>query len=100
MRKTIESWLECVHCGEKYEIDKVRYLCRCGGCLDVRRNLASIDGKRYLVDMWEISSCGFLRQARDPKAFTLGRCLRATKHFAQVSADHQTHDRVMVGCIG
>lgn len=52
MKKSIEAWLECAHCGEKYEIDKIRYLCRCGGCLDVRRNLESIDGK-FLKNLWE-----------------------------------------------
>jgi threonine synthase len=49
----INTWLECVHCSAKYEIDKIRYLCNeCGGVLDVRRDLAAIDGAKLKAD-WE-----------------------------------------------
>lgn len=47
-----ESYLECVRCGATYEIDKLRYTCNCGGVLDVKRNLAKIDGQQ-LKALWE-----------------------------------------------
>jgi threonine synthase len=52
MKNKIETWLECVHCSKKYEIDKVRYLCECGGVLDVKRDLGAIDGQK-LKQTWE-----------------------------------------------
>lgn len=48
----VESCLECVRCAKTYEIDKIRYLCDCGGVLDVKRNLAAIDGQK-LKKTWE-----------------------------------------------
>jgi threonine synthase len=51
MRKT-ESWLECVHCKKQYDISELRYLCCCGGVLDVKRNLGQIDGAE-LRKTWE-----------------------------------------------
>ena len=44
--------LSCVHCGAEYNIGEIRYLCDCGGVLDVKHDLSSIDGKR-LVETWE-----------------------------------------------
>ncbi len=52
MSDKIASWLECVHCGVRYEVNKIRYLCDCGGVLDVKRDLAAIDGKE-LLNKWE-----------------------------------------------
>ncbi len=52
MEKEIKSWLECAHCAKKYEIDKIRYLCDCGGVLDVKRDLSKIDGEK-LKQTWE-----------------------------------------------
>jgi threonine synthase len=40
----VETWLECVHCNAKYDLAAVRYLCECGGVLDLRRDLAAMDG--------------------------------------------------------
>ena len=48
----IESWLECVRCKAKYETGKIRYNCDCGGILDVKRDLAKIDGAK-LKQLWE-----------------------------------------------
>ena len=48
----IESSLECVRCSKNYDINKIRYLCDCGGVLDVKRDLASIDGEK-LKRTWE-----------------------------------------------
>lgn len=50
--KKINSWLECVHCSKKYELDKIRYLCDCGGVLDVKRELNALDGQE-LKKLWE-----------------------------------------------
>ncbi|OGV48844.1 MAG: threonine synthase [Lentisphaerae bacterium GWF2_44_16] len=50
--KNINSWLECVHCSKKYELDKIRYLCDCGGVLDVKRDLNALDGQE-LKKLWE-----------------------------------------------
>lgn len=47
-----KSWLECLKCQRKYELDKVRYSCDCGGLLDLTRDLGKIDGKR-LLKTWE-----------------------------------------------
>ena len=52
MQKVLKTWLECVMCGEKYGLEDVRYTCGCGGCLDLRRDLSGLDGKR-LVEEWE-----------------------------------------------
>ena len=50
-KKKIDSWLECVHCHEKYDIDQVKYLCKCGGVLSVQRDLTIMDGK-FLKNIW------------------------------------------------
>lgn len=52
MKNSVETWLECVHCSKKYEIDKIRYLCECGGVLDVKRDLNAIDGQE-LKETWD-----------------------------------------------
>jgi threonine synthase len=45
MPAAIDTWLECVHCAATYDLGEVRYLCAaCGGVLDLRRDLARIDG--------------------------------------------------------
>ncbi|OGV32341.1 MAG: threonine synthase [Lentisphaerae bacterium GWF2_45_14] len=48
----IESCLECVRCSKNYDINKIRYLCDCGGVLDVKHDLSAIDGKK-LKQTWE-----------------------------------------------
>jgi len=48
----IESCLECVRCAKTYDINKIRYLCDCGGVLDVKRDLSAIDGQKLKKD-WE-----------------------------------------------
>ncbi|MGE4563379.1 MAG: threonine synthase [Victivallaceae bacterium] len=48
----IEAWLECVRCGASYDLSEVRYNCDCGGILDVRRDLAKVDGGE-LKALWE-----------------------------------------------
>ena len=45
-------WLECITCSQKYEINKIRYTCDCGGLLEVKRDLSKIDRKR-LLQTWE-----------------------------------------------
>ncbi len=50
--KAIGSWLECVRCKAKYDTGSIRYLCDCGGVLDVRRDLAKADGAK-LKSLWE-----------------------------------------------
>ncbi len=45
-------WLECIECKEKYDLEKVRYTCDCGGTLDVKRDLSKIDGE-FLKSMWD-----------------------------------------------
>ena len=50
--KKVNTWLECVHCSKKYEMDKIRYLCDCGGVLDVKRDLNALDGQE-LKKLWE-----------------------------------------------
>lgn len=52
MKNMLPSWLECVKCQAKYEIDKPRYNCQCGGILDVKRDLSAIDGAE-LKQRWE-----------------------------------------------
>ncbi len=52
MTAKADSWLRCVHCGADYDISDSRYLCTCGGTLDVKRNLSKLDGKE-LVATWE-----------------------------------------------
>lgn len=52
MQTEIKTWLECVSCGEIYNLDKIRYTCDCGGVLDVRRDLGMFDGKK-LLKTWE-----------------------------------------------
>lgn len=49
---TIESYLQCVHCGKTYDLGEVRYYCDCGGTLDVKRDLAAVDGE-HLKTVWE-----------------------------------------------
>ena len=44
MKLKIETWLECVACGTKYDLNSIRYNCDCGDILDVCRDLSSIDG--------------------------------------------------------
>lgn len=39
-------------CGQDYSLDKIRYTCECGGVLDVKRNLSSLNGKE-LKSKWE-----------------------------------------------
>ncbi|HJO95876.1 MAG TPA: threonine synthase [Victivallales bacterium] len=48
----IETWLECINCSKTYDIIDLRYTCDCGGLLDVKRNLQTID-KNYLLSTWE-----------------------------------------------
>ena len=35
MKFSVETWFECVRCGQRYALDEVRYNCHCGGILDV-----------------------------------------------------------------
>ncbi|NOY74197.1 MAG: threonine synthase [Kiritimatiellaeota bacterium] len=44
--------LSCVHCGAEYDIRKIRYVCDCGGVLDVKHDLSKLDGAK-LVELWE-----------------------------------------------
>lgn len=48
----IASWLECLDCAERYDLLDRRYTCRCGGLLDVRRDLGQVDS-RALKALWE-----------------------------------------------
>eukprot|EP00831_Metopus_contortus_P012049 TRINITY_DN14838_c0_g1_i2.p1 TRINITY_DN14838_c0_g1~~TRINITY_DN14838_c0_g1_i2.p1 ORF type:complete len:460 (+),score=105.94 TRINITY_DN14838_c0_g1_i2:416-1795(+) len=48
----IKTWLECLDCDRKYNVDELRYSCDCGGTLDVKRNLESVDGEA-LKELWE-----------------------------------------------
>ncbi len=41
----IPSHLECVRCGKKYDLSKVRYNCECGGILDLVRDFSQVDGQ-------------------------------------------------------
>ncbi len=43
--------LKCVRCGKEYPIDKPRYLCDCGGLLDVY--IDKEGDLSYLKDLWE-----------------------------------------------
>lgn len=52
MNMKIASWLECVCCGRKYGFEAVRYNCECGGTLDVKRDLGSVDGAA-LKALWD-----------------------------------------------
>ena len=52
MEFSVPTWLECVSCGQKYDLASVRYNCDCGGILDVRRDLSKIDGQK-LKETWE-----------------------------------------------
>lgn len=52
MKGKIKSWLECVRCGAEYDTSQVRYNCKCGGILDVKRDLSLIDGQE-LKALWE-----------------------------------------------
>ena len=47
-----EAYLECVRCHKTYDLGEVRYKCDCGGTLDLRRDLAKLDGEK-LKDLWE-----------------------------------------------
>jgi threonine synthase len=44
--------LSCVHCGAEYDVNKIRYVCDCGGVLDVKHDLSALDGDR-LRETWE-----------------------------------------------
>lgn len=48
----IETCLECVRCKATYDIGELRYTCRCGGILDVKRNLSAVDGEE-LKKTWD-----------------------------------------------
>ena len=50
--KTPEAYLECVRCHKTYDLGSVRYKCDCGGTLDLRRDLAKLDGEK-LKATWE-----------------------------------------------
>jgi threonine synthase len=52
MKPTLKTWLECATCEKTYSLETVRYTCDCGGVLDVKRDLASMDGQK-LKDLWE-----------------------------------------------
>jgi threonine synthase len=52
MANRVECWLECVRCGQKYDLEKIRYNCECGGTLDLKRDLSKIDGAA-LKQTWE-----------------------------------------------
>ncbi len=52
MTGSMETWLECVMCGETFSTEEMRYTCRCGGCLDIRRDLSKLDGKKLVIE-WE-----------------------------------------------
>ena len=52
MADMIKAWLECIRCNKKYDLDKVRYSCDCGGTLDIRRDLSAVDGQA-LKQLWE-----------------------------------------------
>ncbi len=47
-----ESWLECIRCSAKYELDHTGYSCDCGALLEVKRDLARINGIN-LKQIWE-----------------------------------------------
>ncbi len=50
--KSPEMYLECVACGKTYDPWDLRYKCDCGGILDVKRDLAKIDGEE-LRKLWD-----------------------------------------------
>ncbi len=51
-RISVPSWLECLRCGSKYDLGKIRYTCDCGGLLDLTRDLGKIDGRK-LRAIWD-----------------------------------------------
>ncbi|MDD5698514.1 MAG: threonine synthase [Victivallaceae bacterium] len=52
MTAMIQGWLECIRCKRKYDLTEVRYNCGCGGTLDLRRDLSTVDGRK-LKRRWE-----------------------------------------------
>ena len=52
MANMIKAWLECIRCNKKYDLEKIRYSCDCGGTLDMRRDLSAVDGQK-LKQLWE-----------------------------------------------
>ncbi len=48
----IKSWLECINCLKSYDLFDLRYTCKCGGLLDVKRDLSRVNSKK-LVRKWE-----------------------------------------------
>ncbi len=48
----MQACLKCVRCGRDYELDRPRYLCDCGGTLDLHRELSGVDGAE-LKALWE-----------------------------------------------
>ncbi len=50
--KPLEMHLECVACGRTYDAWELRYKCDCGGVLDVKRELSSVDGEE-LRKLWD-----------------------------------------------
>ena len=52
MKLKNETWLECVACGAKYDLNSIRYNCDCGDILDVCRDLTKIDGKALKAE-WD-----------------------------------------------
>ena len=48
----LNAKLECIRCNAEYEIAGIRYTCDCGGTLDVRHDLAAMDGAALKAE-WE-----------------------------------------------
>lgn len=48
----MKQCLSCVHCGAEYDLMKIRYVCDCGGVLDVKHDLSAFDGQK-LLETWE-----------------------------------------------
>ena len=44
------SVLKCIECGEEYSLEKIRYLCECGGLLEVIHDLAKLEVSREIFD--------------------------------------------------
>lgn len=45
-------WLECIKCGQTYDVNKIRYTCDCGALLEVKRDLSLLK-KIDLPLLWE-----------------------------------------------
>ncbi len=48
----LQACFKCVRCGREYDLGRIRYLCDCGGTLDLHHDLSGVDGEK-LKALWE-----------------------------------------------